>query len=927
MPINLQDMESVQNAVAVATVKHPPKSHSKLLTGTGGKVGILNEARNPINNTACGKRTVVHYKKAYQMIKGIEKNIIPVSLTREGVKGMTRTLPATAVDVGEGTMAGKVFLHMVPHDFELTAKSTNKALGKRLSVMYEIHIFWVDKNLTDPFEHGGVMSGQQPTNGKSVYEILFSDNPVDTLKARAKSDNRINEQLVDNYLASYSVYDGTCEILDYTYDTVLDYMAHIMQYSQGYVRNILESMEHFNFPIETYSDLYQIMQKYMSPADIDAVKECNTNLMTVAALQELKNQKQNLTTFPAKPLNPNTPRKYSPLQEAAILDNSPLVLVQSGAGTGKSTVVLGRINHMIDCGVNPKDIIVLSFTNAAADHISDLYPDIRSMTIASMIHSIYSANFSTHTLSSENTLLNMLEASVAETAERKELCRYLRKGDRMGISEFTAFYNFVAANYNPVIQMLTAVSQTTLLLEVLICAIDMKNIKIPKELTCKHMIVDEVQDNSMFEFIYMLKYTAYNHNSLFMVGDCSQTLYEFRLANPGTLNTLEASGIFSTHVLDINYRSTQAILDFANIVLANIAANRYANIQLRANSLATVDYNTFVNTVHCEYHQLKKKADLNDALPGIFAKPNVAAFINNAIAKKEKLAILSYSRATAARCKEIMEIQHPNAQCSSACSRVTYDITILSNYVAHHWDGVQYFNMQTLLHDICGDLINRYSNVNAVTAQDVRNRDTIQKFGAATQSKAASWYQMYAVQKVITKDEYIDKFKDALVEFEISNNTYRRRITSAINKQEKESDDIANADIITSTVHSVKGLEYDHVIVIYDDEADDEASKRLYYVALTRAMKSEYVLGYGTKKYSNITDWYNNIANSLNPNFVSQNVTVPIGAQPVATMQPAAPQIGTPPVGIPPVGISPDGTPPTIADPNGILNGTDGNVN
>jgi DNA helicase-2/ATP-dependent DNA helicase PcrA len=815
------------------------------------------------------------------MIKGIERNVIPVSLTRDGIYNMPRLLPETAFDIG--MQPGKEFIHMVPHDLELTAKSTNKALGKRLSVMYEIHVFTVKSSVNDEFKD--LMQAQ---NNENCYTTNFSDDPVGYLKNIASGNTNINPALMDDYIANYSLYDGTCEILDFTYDHVLDYIEHVVINYQSYVRSILVAMEHFNFPIETYSDLYTIMQKHMSQADIDAVKECNTNLMTVAALQALKSQKTNLTTFPAKPLNQNSPRKYSPLQEAAILDNDPLVLVQSGAGTGKSTVVLGRINHMIDCGVKPKDIIVLSFTNAAADHISDLYPDIRSMTIASMIHSIYSANFPTHMLSSENTLLNMLEATIPETAERKELCRYLRKGDRMGISEFTAMYNFVSANYQPVIQMLTIVAQTTLLLEVLICAIDMQNIKIPKELTCKHMIVDEVQDNSMFEFIYMLKYTAYNHNSLFMVGDCSQTLYEFRLANPGTLNTLEASGIFNTHVLDINYRSTQAILDFANIVLANIAANRYANIQLRANSLATVDYNTFINTVHCEYRQLKKKADLSDALPGIFAQQNVAAFINNAIANKEKLAILSYSRATAARCKEIMEIQHPQAKCTSACSRVTYDITILSNYVAHHWDSVKYFNMQTLLHDICGDLISRYSNANAVSAQDVRNRDTIQKFGAATQQKAASWYQMYAVNGVITKDEYIEKFKDALVEFEISNNTYRRRITSAINKQEKESDDIANADIIVSTVHSVKGLEYDHVIVIYDDEADDEASKRLYYVALTRAMKSEYILGYGTRKYSNITDWYNNIANSLNPSFVSKNTTVQIsqdGSAPLQSME------------------------------------------
>lgn len=875
MPIDLQSMESIQTAVNTATVKYPPKEHSKLLTGTGGKIGILSEARNPINNTAVRPTCSLQYKKAYAMIKGIEKNIIPVSLTIEHVIPSVRKKPDTACEVGEGPDVGKVFLYMTPHDFELTAKSSNKQLGKRLYVNYEIDIFIMNDPNSDEYVHSSMQSG----TSQNIYLHEFTGDVMESLKSikqRYVFTTNIDDNKVMDYATNYSLYDGTCEALEFAYDSILSYVEDVIKTgNSSTLRQLLMSMEYFNFPIETYSDLYQIMAKHMSQDAIDAVKECNTNLMTVSALQALKSQKQSLMTFKKQPLNPNTARKYSPLQTAAILDNEPLVLVQSGAGTGKSTVVLGRINHMIDCGVPLKDIIVLSFTNAAADHISDLYPGIHSMTIASMIHTIYSANFPTHTLSSESTLYNMLEANVPKTAERDRLCRYLKKGDRMGISEFTAFYNFVSANYQPVIQMLTAVQQTTLLLEVLICAIDMSHIQIPKDVTCKHMIVDEVQDNSMFEFIYMLKYTAYNHNSLFMVGDCSQTLYEFRLANPGTLNTLEASGIFSTHVLDINYRSTQAILDFANIVLSNIAANRYANIQLRANSLAKVDYNTFINTVHCSYNQLKKKTDLNDALPGIFTQPELADFIKTSLANKEKIAILSYSRATAARCKEIMDIQYPNAMCASACARVTYDITILSNYVANHWKNVQYFNEQTMLQDICNDLIKNYSNVNAVSAQDVRNRDTIQKFGSSTYNNAQSWYQMYATG-LITKADYINKFKDALVDFEIKNNTYRRRITSAINKQEKESDDIAKADIIVSTVHSVKGLEYDKVIVIYDDDANDEASKRLYYVALTRAMKGEYVVGYGTKKYSNIMDWYSTIVNSLNPNYVSQNVTVSI---------------------------------------------------
>ena len=100
---------------------------------------------------------------------------------------------------------------------------------------------------------------------------------------------------------------------------------------------------------------------------------------------------------------------YSQEQRAAIESTSPLTLVQSGAGTGKSTVILGRIDHMIANGVDPNDITVLSFTNAAANHITDLKPSVHSMTIASMLHTIYSSNYPTHQLSSLSTIINSLD--------------------------------------------------------------------------------------------------------------------------------------------------------------------------------------------------------------------------------------------------------------------------------------------------------------------------------------------------------------------------------------------------------------------------------------------------------------------------------------------------------------------------------------
>jgi hypothetical protein len=286
MPIDLQNMESVQEAVATTTVKHPPKTHSKLLTGTGGKVGILNDARNPINNPTTTRKGGVQYMKSYQMVKGIERNIIPVSLVREHlIPHMKRKLPTTAVNVGAGQFANKLFVHMVPHDLEITAKSTNKSLGKRVSVMYEVHLFTVVGNIDDDFIDEKISNGKQ-----NNYSTRFTEDPVGYLKTFANGNGDIENALMDDYLTNYSLYDGVCEVLDYTYDTILEYAEHVIQNNPGYIRHILMSMEHFNFPIETYSDLYAVMQKLMSQKDIDSVKECNTNLMTVAALQALKNR-------------------------------------------------------------------------------------------------------------------------------------------------------------------------------------------------------------------------------------------------------------------------------------------------------------------------------------------------------------------------------------------------------------------------------------------------------------------------------------------------------------------------------------------------------------------------------------------------------------------------------------------------------------
>jgi DNA helicase-2/ATP-dependent DNA helicase PcrA len=75
---------------------------------------------------------------------------------------------------------------------------------------------------------------------------------------------------------------------------------------------------------------------------------------------------------------------------------------------------------------------------------------------------------------------------------------------------------------------------------------------------------------------------------------------------------------------------------------------------------------------------------------------------------------------------------------------------------------------------------------------------------------------------------------------------------------------VKSANLILSTIHSAKGLEFENTVVIYKAENSmDEEKKRMYYVALTRAMKSEYVLAYDTVANAKIEADYRTIVDTL----------------------------------------------------------------
>lgn len=515
--------------------------------------------------------------------------------------------------------------------------------------------------------------------------------------------------------------------------------------------------------------------------------------------------------------------------------------------THNSSVIHARMNYMIKAGVDAKDITVLSFTNAAANHISELCPQVHSMTIAKMVDTIYHANYPNHVLSSAETIINCLDIYFSGDPIADKLKHKLFDVTKTRANSFINLNNFIEANYNAVLAILDHMGQTSLELEIIICYQKIDTFVEPPEVQSKYLIIDEVQDNSVFEFVYAIKYVEKHKESLYIVGDCSQTLYEFRASNPKALNVLEASGVFSTYQLQINYRSNQEILDFANVMLGRIEANQYAHIQLQANNLTPVTSKSFRDKVEFCYRQVAKIGEFNENMDAIYAV-EVKPYIDKCLMRNEKVAFLAYTRHDVNRIMGILQHLYPGKSIVSLVSQKGYNSTILSTFIKKFWDKITFTPTVSIIPVIRQMVIQNLKDLGAHDPQKMMS-STIRMLDGWEQEQGpaiAGWQAAYG-RGQMTLDVFMTSVRDSLLSYEIRNNAIRQSLLSSKNEEQKSAENVANADLLVSTIHGAKGLEFPNVVVsMRNKNAMPEDEKRMYYVALTRAMNSEFVLTYDT---------------------------------------------------------------------------------
>lgn len=629
----------------------------------------------------------------------------------------------------------------------------------------------------------------------------------------------------------------------------------------------LRFLETYDVPLDAYTAIYNCIDKHTA-FDADIMKVLirqNLQLGLNSNLQTLSQNKDQLPiALPQGAQSNYVPDpKFSQQQLEAITTNEPMVMVQAGAGTGKTTAIMNRIDYLRSCGHDLSTVWVWSFTNAAADNVTERNPEINSSTIAMAYLATYNYNFPTHRTSTLDTIATSLSIYFGEhVVSDPILCEFRRvvlEAQAQDNPSMTALANFIESHLDETIGILNTIKQTSLEIALIISYLKIDDLvhygPVPK-----FLIIDEVQDNSVFEFMYALRFAAHHKASLFIVGDSSQTLYEFRAANPKALNALESSGTFTTYQLTTNYRSAQAILDFANVALNDIEANQFANIQLHANIIDRPTADTFQEAVQMHtVHDINQR-EFADRLDVTLSQKDVSDFINGKLAQGEKVCVLAPTRRLVKAAQNHLENTHPNLTVGNLTSDRPFATTLFSKFVAQFWDLVTAVHPQNAAFVFHDQVYKKISDLEP-SAQNKR-LDTLKsivddmrvKWWSQMQDSVQGWLNTYmlieqnpnSTQDQVTqaREVFFERLQDCILTYEIEHNRINQSLKAMKNQRRREENEKANHPLLVSTIHGVKGLEFDNTIVLvppYDNGMAEDV-KRLYYVALTRAKNAEMII-------------------------------------------------------------------------------------
>ena len=295
----------------------------------------------------------------------------------------------------------------------------------------------------------------------------------------------------------------------------------------------------------------------------------------------------------------------NPQQRAAVENTQGPVMIVAGAGSGKTRVITYRVAHLIEKGVDPFNILVLTFTNKASKDMRERIAKVVGNEAKNIWMGTFHSVFAKILRVEAEKIGYPSNFTIYDTDDSKSLIRTILKEMQLDDKLYAAnvVYNRIssaknnlvsateylennqiqaedAGNKRPLMGLIYetyakrcykagAMDFDDLLFKTNVLLKNHPDVLNKYQHKFKYIMVDEYQDTNFSQYTIVKKLAA-AHQNLCVVGDDAQSIYAFRGANiQNILNFERDYPDLKVYKLEQNYRSTQNIVEVANSIIAN----------------------------------------------------------------------------------------------------------------------------------------------------------------------------------------------------------------------------------------------------------------------------------------------------------------------------------------------------------------------
>lgn len=593
--------------------------------------------------------------------------------------------------------------------------------------------------------------------------------------------------------------------------------------------------------------------------------------------------------------------QFNKAQIQAIQHNKGPCMVIAGPGSGKTTVLTHRVRYLIDrCGVKPSDILVITFTKAAAEQMKFKFKGLSEGRSSAVTFGTFHAVFFTILKAAYNysarciitpqvqhefvkDQIHRLELEYDDEKEAvdgvlSEISRV--KGEAVNIDEYESrcippqSFRIIYMAYDDMLVRKHLIDFDDMIVQCRELLMQREDYRRAWQNKYKYILIDEFQDinKAQFDVVWIL---ADEYRNLFVVGDDDQSIYGFRGSAPQIM--LDFNKYYSDAVridMCINYRSTGNIV-FASRAVAEENEHRYykdiTTYNSQGDTVSVYEFNSLNDEKAFLVSEIRRLIDTGIAADDIavLSRTNVIGNMYMSRLESDGIPCCDYSVV-----QDIYE------------HWISKDILTYIRIALGSRERIDFLRIiNKPLRYISRSYITQPADINALKrgyegneqmskqveklVSDISMIRSMSPFAAVNYIRKGVGYDEYIRNYIYEHKADKEELYNVLDELAhrasqyMSLSQWLDGIVEYIRQCDKDRQNNTADGVHMLTMHGSKGLEYKIVLVmdacegiipynksILDEQIEEE--RRLFYVAMTRAKEKLYLL-YPKQRYNKDT--------------------------------------------------------------------------